>query len=57
MLRDKSTFFGRRGPEFSKSSSDAERDYGTSFAKEVEKLNGKPYYPPRQMLAPAYKPN
>lgn len=31
--------------------SDAERDYGTSFAKEVEKLNGKPYYPPRQMPA------
>lgn len=29
--------------------SDAERDYGTSFAKEVEKLNGKPYYSPRQM--------
>lgn len=28
--------------------SDAERDYGTNFAKEVEKLNGKPYYPPRQ---------
>lgn len=31
--------------------SDAERDYGTSFAKEVEKLDGKPYYPPRQMPA------
>ena len=36
--------------------SDAERDYGTSFAKEVEKLNGKPYYPPRQMPEPASKP-
>lgn len=28
--------------------SDAERDYGTSFKKEVEKLNGKPYYTPRK---------
>jgi len=25
---------------------DAEKDYGTSFNKEVQKLNGKPYYPP-----------
>jgi tetratricopeptide (TPR) repeat protein len=33
--------------------SDADRDYGTNFAKEVEKLNGKPYYPPRQMGDPA----
>ena len=29
--------------------SDAERDYGTSFLKEVQKLNGKPYYAPRQL--------
>lgn len=29
--------------------SDAERDYGTSFMKEVQKLNGKPYYAPRQL--------
>jgi hypothetical protein len=29
--------------------SDAERDYGTSFMKEVQKLNGKPYYAPRRM--------
>ena len=29
--------------------SDAERDYGTSFMKEVQKLNGKPYYTPRQL--------
>ncbi len=29
--------------------SDAERDYGTSFRKEVEKLNGKPYYEPRKL--------
>jgi hypothetical protein len=28
--------------------SNAERDYGTSFMKEVAKLKGKPYYPPRQ---------
>jgi hypothetical protein len=26
-------------------STDPERDYGTTFAKEVQKLNGKPYYP------------
>ena len=30
---------------------DAEKDYGTSFLKEVQKLNGKPYYPPRQLPA------
>ncbi len=36
--------------------SDADRDYGTNFAKEVEKLNGKPYYAPRQMPAPVNKP-
>ena len=29
--------------------SDAERDYGTSFQKEVKKLNGKPYYEPRKL--------
>ncbi len=29
--------------------SDAERDYGTSFMKEVQKLNGKPYYAPRRL--------
>ncbi len=29
--------------------SDAEREYGTSFMKEVQKLNGKPYYAPRQL--------
>lgn len=29
--------------------SDAERDYGTNFMKEVQKLNGKPYYAPRQL--------
>ena len=37
--------------------SDAEREYGTNFAKEVEKLNGKPYYAPREMPEPANKPN
>jgi len=29
--------------------SDAERDYGTSFMKEVQKLKGKPYYAPRKL--------
>jgi Flp pilus assembly protein TadD len=29
--------------------SDAERDYGTSFGKEVQKLQGKPYYKPRRL--------
>jgi tetratricopeptide (TPR) repeat protein len=29
--------------------SNAERDYGTSFGKEVQKLNGKPYYEPRKL--------
>jgi tetratricopeptide (TPR) repeat protein len=29
--------------------SDAERDYGTTFMKEVQKLNGKPYYPLRKL--------
>ena len=28
---------------------DAERDYGTNFAKEVQKLKGKPYYAPRRL--------
>ncbi len=36
--------------------SDAERDYGTNFGKEVQKLNGKPYYPLRQLPEPAKKP-
>lgn len=29
--------------------SDAERDYGTTFTKEVQKLGGKPYYEPRKL--------
>ena len=29
--------------------SDAERDYGTTFMKEVQKLEGKPYYEPRKL--------
>ncbi len=29
--------------------SDAERDYGTTFRKEVDKLNGKPYYEPHRL--------
>jgi hypothetical protein len=29
--------------------SDAERDYGTNFGKEVQKLGSKPYYPPRKL--------
>lgn len=29
--------------------SDAEREYGTNFGKEVKKLNGKPYYEPRKL--------
>lgn len=37
--------------------SDAERDYGTSFAKEVQKLNGKPFYAPRQMPKPPKQPD
>jgi hypothetical protein len=28
---------------------DADRDYGTNFRKEVQKLNGKPYYEPRRL--------
>ena len=35
--------------------SDAERDYQTSFQKEVQKLDGKPYYAPRR-LPEAKKP-
>jgi tetratricopeptide (TPR) repeat protein len=35
--------------------SDAEKNYGTSFMKEVQKLNGKPYYAPRN-LPDAKKP-
>ena len=37
--------------------SDAEKDYGTTFMKEVQKLNGKPYYPPPQLPASGNKPN
>ncbi len=37
--------------------SDAERDYGTSFMKEVKKLNGKPYYEPRKLREPKKRPN
>ena len=37
-------------------STNPERDYGTTFAKEVEKLNGKPYYPSPN-LAPSKKQN
>ena len=29
--------------------SNAEQDYGTNFTKEVQKLNGKPYYTPRRL--------
>jgi hypothetical protein len=29
--------------------SDSERDYGTTFREEVAKLNGKRYYPPRDL--------
>lgn len=32
--------------------SDAERDYGTSFMKEVLKLGDKPYYAPRRLPQP-----
>ena len=35
--------------------SNAERDYGTTFMKEVQKLNGKPYYEPRKLPAPKKK--
>ncbi len=34
---------------------DAERDYGTGFMKEVQKLQGKPYYAPR--VLPEVKSN
>ena len=37
--------------------SDAERDYGTSFANEVKKLNGKPYYEPRKLPEAKRKTN
>ena len=36
--------------------SDAAKDYGTSFLKEVQKLQGKPYYPPRQLPDLGKKP-
>jgi tetratricopeptide (TPR) repeat protein len=29
--------------------SDAERDYGTNFQREVQKLNGRPYYEPHKL--------
>lgn len=35
--------------------SDAEKDYGTTFMKEVQKLGGKPYYEPRKLDAPKSK--
>ncbi len=39
-------------------STDPERDYGTTFAKEVQKLNGKPYYPaPALPPAPPKRPD
>jgi len=31
---------------------DADRDYGTNFRKEVDKLNGKPYYEPHKLPEP-----
>jgi tetratricopeptide (TPR) repeat protein len=37
--------------------SNAERDYGTSFKKEVDKLNGKPYYEPRKLPEAKKGPN
>jgi tetratricopeptide (TPR) repeat protein len=36
---------------------DAEKNYGTSFMKEVQKLNGKPYYAPRKLPEAKKKPN
>jgi hypothetical protein len=36
--------------------SDPDRDYGTNFTKEVQKLNGKPYYTPRQLPEPPKNP-
>lgn len=35
----------------------ADRDYGTNFLKEVQKLNGKPYYAPRLLPEPKEKKN
>jgi hypothetical protein len=35
--------------------SDPDRDYGTNFTKEVQKLNGKPYYAPRQLPGPPHQ--
>lgn len=37
--------------------SNAERDYGTSFKKEVDKLNGKPYYEPHKLPEAKKGPN
>lgn len=31
---------------------DPDKDYGTNFLKEVKALDGKPYYPPRQLPKP-----
>ena len=36
---------------------DPDRDYGTNFMQEVKALNGKPYYPPRDLpKAPSSSP-
>src|SRR5258708_23785815 len=32
---------------------DPDKDYGTNFGKEVQKLGSKPYYAPRELPAPA----
>jgi hypothetical protein len=37
--------------------SSAEGDYGTTFMKEVQKLNGKPYYEPRKLPEAKKKDN
>jgi tetratricopeptide (TPR) repeat protein len=37
--------------------SNAERDYGTTFMKEVQKLDGKPYYEPRKLPEAKKKDN
>lgn len=36
--------------------SNADRDYGTNFGNEVKKLNGKPFYPPRNLPEPNKRP-
>ena len=35
--------------------SDAKRDYGTTFGEEVKKLEGKPYYAPRELSSKTKK--